>query len=64
MNKLSLRRAWRIAYIEYYKWIVNPRMCVAFSMIIFVWNFAVSPLMLLSREMESPLNFLNHLLRF
>ena len=57
MNKLSLRRAWRIAYIEYYKWIVNPRMCVAFSMIIFVWNFAVSPLMLLSREMESPLNF-------
>ena len=55
-NKFSALRVWRIAKIEFYKWIVNPRMIIAVAMIIFVWNFAVFPLMNLSKEMNSPLN--------
>ena len=55
-NKISLIKSLRIACIEYYKWIVNPRMIIAVSMIIFVWNFAVFPLVEISKEMNSPLN--------
>lgn len=56
-SKFSISRIRRIAAIEFYKWIINSRMTVALSMIIFVWNFAVTPLIDISREMDSPLNF-------
>lgn len=57
-NRISFIKVWRIACIEYYKWIINPRMIIAVSMIIFVWNFAVFPLMEISKDMNSPLNIL------
>ncbi|MCH5275407.1 MAG: hypothetical protein J1E65_06170 [Lachnospiraceae bacterium] len=57
-NRISLKRIWQISRIEYYKWIINPRMIVAAAMIIFFWNFAVYPLMELSAAMNSPLNSL------
>jgi hypothetical protein len=55
-NKFSLLRIWRIASIEYYKWIINPRMCIVVAMIVFLFSFAVTPLIELSCEMNSPLN--------
>lgn len=58
MNKNSFIKVLRIARMEYYKWILNPRMIIAVSMIVFVWTFAVSPLIEISREMNSPLNVL------
>lgn len=57
-NKFSISRTWRIACIDFYKWIINSRMIVAAAMIVFVWSFAVTPLMDISKEMGSPLNFI------
>lgn len=57
-SKFSIARPWRIACIEFYKWIINPRMVVVAAMIVFVWSFAVTPLVEISREMDSPLNFI------
>lgn len=57
-SKFSISRTWRIACIDFYKWIINSRMIVAAAMIVFVWSFAVTPLMEISREMNSPLNFI------
>ncbi len=57
-NRISFIRSWKIACIEYYKWIINPRMIIAAAMILFIWNFAVFPLIDISKEMNSPLNFL------
>lgn len=55
-SKFSVRRAYRIACASFYQWVMNPRMIVAASMIVFIWNFAVSPLVSISREMNTPLN--------
>ena len=55
-NKFSVQRSYRIACASFYQWVMNPRMIVAASMIVFVWNFAVSPLVSISREMNTPLN--------
>lgn len=57
-SRASFRKVWQISCIEYYKWIINPRMIVMAAMLIFTWSFAVYPLMELSREMGSPLNAL------
>ncbi len=57
-SNFSLSRALRIAAMDIYKWIINPRMITLAAMIVFVWNFAVIPLMEISREMNSPLNFI------
>lgn len=57
-SKFSIARPWRIACIEFYKWVINSRMVVVAAMIVFVISFAVTPLMELSREMDSPLNFI------
>ncbi len=58
MNRFSLTRTTRLAAIEYRKWLFDARMVVAASMLLFIWMFALSPLLELSREMNSPLNFL------
>ncbi|MBE6842510.1 MAG: hypothetical protein E7510_06720 [Ruminococcus sp.] len=58
VSKFSVPEIFRISMIELYKWIVNPRMITAVAMIIFVWNFAVDPLIDISHEMNSPLNFI------
>lgn len=57
-NKFSISRIWRIACIDFYKWIINSRMIVITAMIVFVCSFAVTQLMEISREMNSPLNFI------
>ena len=56
-SKFSFSRIWRIMTAHLYKWIINPRMTVAVAMIVFVWRFAIDPLIGISKEMNSPLNF-------
>lgn len=56
-SKFSFSRIWRIMTADLYKWIINPRMTVAVAMIVFVWSFAIDPLIGISKEMNSPLNF-------
>lgn len=55
-SRFSLRRSCRIASAAFYQWVIDPRMIVAASMIVFIWNYAVTPLAEISREMQSPLN--------
>lgn len=57
-SKFSFFRVIRIANTELYKWITNPRMIIAASLIVFMWSFAVEPLVGISKEMNSPLNFI------
>ena len=57
-NRFSVSRIFRIMSIDLYKWIVNSRMVVAAAMIVFVWSFAIDPLINISKEMNSPLNFI------
>lgn len=57
-NKFSFSRIWRIMTADLYKWIINPRMTVAVAMIVFVWSFAIDPLIGISKEMNSPLNII------
>ena len=56
-SKFSFSRIWRIMTADLYKWIINPRMTVAVAMIVFVWSLAIDPLIGISKEMNSPLNF-------
>lgn len=55
-SRCAVRRPCRVALAAFVQWVANPRMIVAASMIVFVWNFVVSPLTAISREMQSPLN--------
>lgn len=57
-SKFSFSRIWRIMTADLYKWIINPRMTVAVAMIVFVWSFAIDPLIGISKEMNSPLNII------
>jgi len=57
-SKFSASRVWRIMTADLYKWIINPRITVAAAMIVFVWSFAIDPLIGISKEMNSPLNFI------
>ena len=47
-NRFSVSRIFRIMSIDLYKWIVNSRMVVAAAMIVFVWSFAIDPLINIS----------------
>lgn len=57
-SKFSFSRIWHIMTADLYKWIINPRMTVAVAMIVFVWSFAIDPLIGISKEMNSPLNII------
>lgn len=57
-SKFSVSRVWRIMAADLYKWIINSRMVIAAAMIVFVWSFAIDPLIGISKEMNSPLNFI------
>ncbi len=57
-SKFSVSRVWRIMAADLYKWIINSRMVIAAAMIVFVWSFAIDPLIGISKEMNSPLNII------
>jgi len=57
-NKFFFKKVFRIANIEFLKWLVNPRMIITVCMVVFIWNFSLLPLIKLSNEMNSPLNTL------
>lgn len=53
---MSIRKILSTARTEYVKWITNPRMIIIGVMLIFIYDFAVSPLLQMAEEMNSPLN--------
>ncbi len=53
---MSIRKILSTARTEYVKWITNPRMIILGVMLIFIYDFAVSPLLQMAEEMNSPLN--------
>jgi hypothetical protein len=58
MEKLSLRKAFSCAKTEYIKWVTNSRMIILLVMLVFVYNFAVSPVLENVRLMGEPINCL------
>lgn len=52
---MSFRKIWSTARTEYVKWITNPRMIIFGVMIIFVFDYIVTPLKGLAQEVGKPL---------
>ena len=55
---MEVRKILSTARTEYVKWITNPRMIILGVMLIFINDFAVSPLLKNAEDMNSPLNIL------
>lgn len=45
MKNVQLKKCMSFAKIEYMKWICDARMCVAFIFLVFIYEFAVEPLL-------------------
>ena len=58
VNKISLSKIWKIASIEYAKWICNSRMVLLIIMYIFIRVCVITPLLGRSVRMGQPLNLL------
>lgn len=56
MHKISFKAIWLVGKTEYIKWAANPRMIILLVMLIFIYNFAIEPLLAHSKELNSPLN--------
>lgn len=58
----NLKKIWSVAFTEWLKWICNPRMILVPMLILYIYSFAVEPLMARSIKMNSPLNLLEPLI--
>ena len=58
MKKLNLKQAFSCARTEYIKWICDARMIILGVLLIFIYNFAIEPLLKNAEEMGEPLNML------
>lgn len=58
----NLKKIWSVAFTEWLKWICNPRMILVPMLILYIYTFAVEPLMARSTKMNSPLNLLEPLI--
>lgn len=58
----DLKKIWSVAFTEWIKWICNPRMIIVPMLILYIYTFAIEPLMARSVKMESPLNLLEPLI--
>ncbi len=58
----DIKKVWSVARTEWLKWICNPRMIVVFVLIVYIYNFAIAPLMERSVKMGAPLNLLEPLI--
>ncbi len=56
MSKKSIKAIWFVGKTEYIKWLSNPRMIILVVMLIFIYSFAIEPLLVHSSELNSPLN--------
>lgn len=58
VNKVSFSKIWKIASIEYVKWVCNSRMVLLVIMYIFMRVCVISPLLERSGRLNQPLNLL------
>jgi hypothetical protein len=58
MKNLNLKQAFSCARTEYIKWICDARMIILGVLLIFIYNFAIEPLLKNAEEMGEPLNML------
>ncbi len=58
MKNFSMKQSFSCAKIEFIKWVCDARMIILAVMLIFIYNFAVEPLLKNSQLMNEPLNIL------
>ena len=58
MKKLNLKQAFSCAKTEYIKWVCDARMIILGVLLIFIYSFAIEPLLKNAEEMGEPLNIL------
>ena len=58
MKNLNLKQAFSCARTEYIKWVCDARMLILGVLLIFIYNFAIEPLLKNAEEMGEPLNIL------
>lgn len=58
MKKLNLGQAFSCAKTEYIKWVCDARMIILGVLLIFIYSFAIEPLLKNAEEMGEPLNIL------
>ena len=58
MKKLNLRQCFSCAKTEYIKWVCDARMIILGVLLIFIYNFAIQPLLKNAEMMNEPLNML------
>lgn len=60
-RKISLRMVWSVARTEWIKWVCSSRMILIPVLAVFIYTFAIEPLMERSRIMGQPLNLVEPL---
>ncbi len=58
MKKLNLKQAFSCARTEYIKWVCDARMIILGVLLIFIYSFAIEPLLKNAEAMGEPLNIL------
>ena len=58
MKNINIKQAFSCARTEYIKWICDARMIILGVLLIFIYNFAIEPLLKNAEEMGEPLNIL------
>lgn len=58
MKKFNLRQCFSCAKTEYIKWVCDARMIILGVLLIFIYNFAIQPLLHNAEMMNEPLNML------
>ena len=58
MKKLNFKQAFSCARTEYIKWVCDARMIILGVLVIFIYTFAIEPLLKNAEEMGEPLNIL------
>lgn len=61
-GKISLRKIWAVARTEWLKWVCNPRMIIIPVLTVFIYSYAITPLLERSEKMGEPLNLLEPLI--
>ncbi|MBR1764572.1 MAG: hypothetical protein IJ746_04180 [Ruminococcus sp.] len=58
MKNINLKQAFSCARTEFIKWVCDARMIILGVLLIFIYNFAIEPLLKNAEEMGEPLNIL------
>ena len=58
MKNFNLRQCFSCAKTEYIKWVCDARMVILGVLLIFIYNFAIQPLLQNAEKMNEPLNML------